>query len=211
MSKVISSSSRTLVERVSIDFCRVKLKKVAVKVPKLGIRKQKTFKKPKEDSIALSSIVNILIKAAAEKNQKDKKEKPAIEENKSYKVREIEPISGGYGSISKSYGAFHSTYVDYGKLFSYLGKFRAQGAYENANPNEFLNKSSESGSFVLADKELMDKAGRFDKYVKSPVMAIQTMALSLVPAGGMSSSEWEEIKMLMRFDPVMYTLKSKTS
>ena len=79
------------------------------------------------------------------------------------------------------------------------------------NHLETLNKSTESGSFVLADRDSMDKIGRFDKYVKTPVMAIQTMALSLVPIAGLSSAEWEEIKNLMRFDSVMYTLKSKTS
>ena len=122
-------------------------------------------------------------------------------------------VNGGYGTVPKSYGASPKTsYVDYEKLFSYLGKFKSQSAYENmGNHVEVLNKATESGSFILADKDSMDKMGRFEKYMKTPVMAIQTMALSLVPIAGLSSGEWEEIKNLLRFDPVMYTLKSKTS
>jgi len=209
-------SSKTLAERISIDFSKVKLKKAVVKVPKIRIRKEKKYRETKNDNIPLSSIVSILIKAAIEKNKKEKKEKIIIEEGKSYSITKEESMhvqSGGYGTVSKSYSASpRSAYVDYGKLFGYLGKFKALGAYDNLeNPFEFLNKTAESGSFVLADKESMDKIGRFDKYIRTPAMAIQTMALSLVPIAGLSSAEWEEIKMLMRFDPIMYTLKSKTS
>lgn len=216
MSQTIDLGSKTLAERISIDFSKVKLKKITVKVPKIKIRREKSYKKAKRNDIPVSSIVNILIKAAIEKNRKEKTEKAKIEENKSYSITKEEraPVqSGGYGTVSKGYGAStHSTYVDYGKLFGYLGKFRAQGAYDNLeNPFEFLNKAAESGSFVLADKDSMDKIGRFDKYIRTPDMAMQTMALSLVPIAGLSSAEWEEIKNLMRFDPVTYTLKSKIS
>ena len=118
-------------------------------------------------------------------------------------------VNGGYGTVSKNYGlAPHSSYVDYAKIFSYLGKFRAQGAYGAAVE---MPNSAENGSFVLADKDSMDRIGRFDKYIRNPNMAIQTIALSLVPIAGLNSAEWEEIKNLMRFDSVMYTLKSKTS
>ena len=208
-------TATTLADRIKTNFSKIKLKKAIVKVPKLKVRKIKVTNLKSDDKIPVSSIINILIKTAVEKAKRDKKEK-AVERDKSYSIsKDNKPLiaNGGYGSSSNGYGTTHHTsYVDYGKLFSYLGKFKAQSAYENLdNPVEFLNKSVESGSFVLADKDSMDKIGRYDKHVKSPVMAIQTMALSLVPVAGLSSAEWEEIKNLMRFDPVMYTLKSKTS
>ncbi|MBI2650574.1 hypothetical protein HYX04_04635 [Candidatus Woesearchaeota archaeon] len=205
---------KTLADRISKNFSKVKLKKAAVKVPKLKARKNKAAGLKSDDRIPVSSIINILIKAAVEKAKTEKKEK-AVEHDKSYKLIKEEKAAdiGGYGAVSKGYGsASHASYIDYGKLFSYLGKFKSQSAYENmGNPLEALNKATESGSFVLADKDSMDKIGRYDKYMRSPVMAIQTMALSLVPVAGLSSAEWEEIKNLMRFDSVMYTLKSKTS
>ena len=208
-------TATTLADRIKTDFSKIKLEKATVKVPKLKVRKIKVANLKSDDKIPVSSIINILIKTAVEKAKREKKEK-AVERDKSYNILKADkPLiaNGGYGTSSKGYGtAPRTSYIDYGKLFSYLGKFKAQSAYENfGNPVEFLNKSVESGSFVLADKDSMEKIGRFDKYMRTPDMAIQTMALSLVPIAGLSSAEWEEIKNLMRFDPVLYTLKSKIS
>ena len=205
----------TLAERISKNYSKVKLGKTSVKVPKLKVRKLNASKQKNDEPFPNSSIINILIKGAAEKARIDKREKNLVENNKRYNLLKDDKLVayGGYGSVSKGYGNVpHTSYVDYGKLFSYLGKFKAKSAYENmGNHFETLNKSTESGSFVLADRDSMDKIGRFDKYIRNPEMAIQTMALSLVPIAGLSSAEWEEIKNLMRFDPVTYTLKSKTS
>lgn len=209
-------NKKTLAQKILNNFSRVKVRKASVKVPKLKIRKGKFRKPENNDKIPISSIINILIKSAVEKARRNRKGKAIVEEDKSYSLfkddRELK-VNGGYGTVSKGYGmAPHVSYIDYEKLFSYLGKFKSQSAYENMDGNVgTLNKPTESGSFVLADKDSMDKIGKFDKYMKSPVMAIQTMALSLVPIAGLSSAEWEEIKNLMRFDPVMYTLKTKTS
>lgn len=204
----------TLADRITTGFSKIKLKKASVKVPRLRIRKNKAAKLKGDDKIPVSSIINILIKAAVEKAKREKKEKAAVED-KSYKLVKEENAAniGGYGTASKSYGTSpHASYVDYEKLFSYLGKFKSKSAYENmGNPLEALNKAAEGGSFVLADKDSMDKIGRFEKYSKPQVMDTPIIALSLVPVAGLSSGEWEEIKNLMRFDPVMYTLKSKTS
>ncbi|MBS3114713.1 hypothetical protein J4448_06440 [Candidatus Woesearchaeota archaeon] len=208
-------TATTLADRIKMDFSKVKLKKAAVKVPKLKVRKRKVTSLKSDDKIPISSIINILIKTAVEKSKSEKKEK-VVGKDKSYNILKDDKsliANGGYGTVSKGYRTTpHSSYIDYEKLFSYLGKFKSQSAYENMGSHlETLNKATESGSFVLADRDSMDKIGRFDKYMKTPVMAIQTMALSLVPIAGLSSAEWEEIKNLMRFDSVMYTLKSKTS
>lgn len=208
---------KTLAERVSMNFSkfpRVKIKKTAVKIPRLkGAKPGKASQKPKE--VPVSSIISILIKRAVEKAKSGKKEK-VLDGSKSYSILKSDEESaanGGYSSPPKSYGnVFHSSYVNYGKLFGYLGKFKSQSAYENMGEYlEALNKSAESGSFVLADGDSMDKIGRFDKYMRNPNTAIQSMALSLVPIDGLSSAEWEEVKRMMTFDPIMYTLKSKTS
>ena len=207
-------TSTTLADRIKTDFSRVKLKKAAVKVPKLKVRKIKATSLKSDDKTPISSIINILIKTAVEKAKKERKEK-VVEKDKSYNIlKDNKPIAnGGYGTVSKGYGGKPLTsYVDYEKLFSYLGKFKSQSAYENmGNHLETLNKATESGSFVLADRDSMDKIGRFEKYNKPQVMDTPIVALSLVPVAGLSSAEWEEIKNLMRFDSVMYTLKSKTS
>lgn len=202
------SNKSSLDERISI--AKFTPRKLSVKVPKLKIRRKKTAQK-KEASIPTSSIINILIKSAIEKAKRERKEK---QQDSSYKIIKQERqliFDGGYGTVSKGYGTSpHTSYVDYEKLFSYLGKFKSKNPYENISDIGESSKA-ESGSFVLADKESMDKVGRFDKYFKSPAMAIQTMALSLVPVAGLSSTEWEEIKMMMRFDPILYALKSKIS
>ena len=204
----------TLADKVGKNFVRIKVKRYSVKVPSIKIGKIKFKKQVQSDKISVSALVNILIRNALEKVKREKEKKPAADIRKYRLLNEdISGVQGGYGAVSKNYGSLiHTSYVDYEKLFSYLGNFKAKNPYENMGDSvEFLNKSVESGSFVLADKDSMDKIGRFDKYMKTPGTAIQTMALSLVPIAGLSSGEWEEIKNLMRFDPVIYTLKSKTS
>lgn len=205
-------SVTTLAERVSTDFSKIKLKKAAVKVPKLKFRR-KFSKSKKYPDIPISSIVNILIKAAVEKAKKDRKDKKTAEEEKSYRILEEGRefvINGGYGTASKSYGSSpHASYVDYGKLFGYLGKLKSQSMYENMNDHlGTLNKATESGSFVLADKETIEKGARYIRYFnsKSPIDKS-----SLVPIAGMSGAEWEEFKWFMRLETALYLLKISTS
>ena len=202
-----------MAERISSSISRVKIKKTSVKVPKLKVKKEKSIKPKKEDSFPISSIVNILIKSAIDKTKKERKEKVAVDEDKSYILKKGERelvVNGGYGTVSKEYGtAPHTSYIDYGKLFSYLGKFRAQSAYENMGDHvEFLNKSTESGSFTLTDRETMDNGARYVRHFHPKIPIDKT---SLVPIAGMNSAEWEEFKRLMRFDTVMYLLKISTS
>lgn len=206
--------TKTLADRVR-NFSRIKLKKATIKVPKLRIRKNKVTKL-KKDEVPTSSIINILIKTAVEKAKREKKEK-AVEEESSYKLLkdDKEPIfNGGYGTVSKGYGTVsHSSYIDYGKIFNYLGKFKSQGMYENmAEHVGALNKSTESGSFTLIEKETMEKGARYVRYmIPQTVDFINLASTSLVPMAGMSSSEWEQFKLWMKLDPVMYRLKTSTS
>ena len=211
LSQKLNLTHKTLAERISRDFSKVKLK-ASVKVPKLKVKKENTIKPKKDNNIPISSIINILIKASVDKAKKERKEKISVEKDKSYTLKNEREfiVNGGYGTVSKGYiNAPHSSYVDYGKLFSYLGKFKAQGAYENMGDHaEFLNKLTESGSFTLIDREAMDKGARYVRYFHPKVPIDKT---SLAPPTGMNSAEWEEFKRLMRFDTVTYLLKTSTS
>ena len=205
-----------------MNFSRIRLKKTIVKVPKLKAKKAALplfLPDVKDDKTPPSSIINILMKNAIENVKKTTKQaKPVLwlnEDDKNYSIVKDDKDKniGGYGTISKGYVIAPSTsYIDYGKLFSYLGKFKSQSPYENmADHLEVLNKTTESGSFVLADRDSIDKIGRFEKYMKNPAMDMPVMALSLVPIAGLSSGEWEEIKMMMKLDRITYNLKTKTA
>ena len=203
----------TLAEKIKKNLSIIKVKGAVVKVPKLRIKKIKTIKsKPKKqnDKIPNSSIINILIKIAVAKAKREVKEK-SVEKDKSYKlITEGNKLiaHGGYGAVSKSYGSVHTSYIDYGKLFSYLGSFRAKQPYENmAEHIGVLNKSIESGSFTLVDIETMDKGARQIKYFMPLGTNANIHTPSLFPMPGMSSGEWEQFKLWMKLDPVIYALK----
>ena len=205
-----------MAERISSSISRVKIKKTSVKVPKLKVKKEKSIKPKKEDSFPISSIVNILIKSAIDKTKKERKEKVAVDEDKSYILKKGERelvVNGGYGTVSKGYGnAPNSSYVDYGKLFSYLGKFRAKGAYQSLNGSNLQNNGN--NGFALASSETMDKATRHIKYLRPSgrefgVGAGGIDSISLVPMGGMDAAEWEEFKLWFQLDKVAYYLKRK--
>ncbi|MBI2657518.1 hypothetical protein HYX08_02375 [Candidatus Woesearchaeota archaeon] len=203
--------SNTLADKV-LNFSKVRVKKISVKVPRLKAGKRPLAKAgSKKTEIPISSIVGILIKNAAEKAKRERKEK-IIENGTAYSMLKdgAEFASGGYGSASKGYGASpKASYVDYGKLFSYLGKFRASSSYQNeeevvAEKNVQLDDSG----FFLADKQLMDNGAKYIRYFNSKTPIDKS---SLVPMAGMNSAEWEQFKLWMRLDTVMYLLKISTS
>ncbi len=209
-------SETTLADRVIRNFSIIKIKKCTVKVPKLkagkgkiGFKKGKTFLK-KDSKAPISSVISILIKAAVENARKE--EKCAAEKNKIYEMLKEDKklnANGGYGSASKSYEtAPHASYVDYGKIFGYLGKFRANSPYENFEGRNGGNGTISSGKSALIDSDAIEKGSRYVKYF---ARGSQIDATSLVPVAGMSSSEWEQFKLWMKLDPVMYRLKTSTS
>ena len=232
-------SEKTLIDLV-MDFSTVEIKRASIKVPKLKNEKnaKKTAKqfflqKVKEDKIPTSHLINILIKNAIDEVKKNRNTKKTVvererasvlarnslpffssgeEDNDYNKLKEERPlvIHGGYGTISRGYGtAPHTSYVDYGKLFSYLGKFKAQSPYENmAEHLGAFNKSTEGGSFTLADREIMDKGARHIRYFAT---GQDINVTSLAPIAVMSSAEWEQFKLWMKLDPVMYRLKTSIS
>ena len=204
-----SKAAVTLDSRVTNSFSRVKIKKSSVKIPRLKFRKPNTSKRQAETKIPASVIVNILIRAALEKAKIDKEKKPADEFKKYRIINEENETPGGYGAAPKHYGTSPSTpYVDYGKLFGYLGKFRAQGAYQSDdNFMGFLNNSLEGRSFELVSREAMDKGARFVKYSFQHGADFYENLTSLVPVAGINSADWEKFKLMMQIDKVMYKLK----
>ena len=54
----------------------------------------------------------------------------------------------------------------------------------------------------------MEKGARYTKYFAG---GNNLNPVSLVPIAGMSSGEWEEFKLWMKLDPVMYRFKTSTS
>ena len=50
---------------------------------------------------------------------------------------------------------------------------------------------------------------RATKYIKYMAGGREINTISLVPSAGMDSHEWENFKMWMKIDPVMYLLKVK--
>jgi len=225
----------TLADKVAMNFSKVKQKKASVKVPKLKNTEKQNTKKPAkpiplkegfgvivtkvlsnvdDDKIPTSSIVNALIKTAFEEAKNTKKSANPIfspEEDKIYTIlkEDKDKNIGGYGAVSKVYGMLHTSYVDYARLFSHLGKFRAKSSYENmAEHIEVLNNAAESASFVLADTETMEKGTDYIRYFHSKTPIDKT---SLVPLGGMNSAEWEQFKWFMRLDTAMYLLKISTA
>lgn len=199
---------QTLADRIK-GFSNIKLKKASVNVPRLDAKEKAVKQKPGQRKPSnLSSIVNILVKAAIEKVKKAKK----APEEKSYKIvpEERRFAAGGYGAVSRSYGMpQQASYVDYGKIFSYLGKFRAQNPYEHLADEHaaITNKASMDNGFGLASRESMDKIARYTKYIAGGEINI----LSHAPKAGLTSAEWEKIKLWIQLEPAMYRLKSAIS
>lgn len=208
----------TLAERISRDFSRIKIRKAIVKVPKLRFKKEKN-RKTKKNDIPISSVINILIRAAVENTKKERKEKKPAEEGKNYRILKENSgliVNGGYGTAAKSYGISpHASYVNYEELFSYLGKFKSQSAYENMSDSHAArsNKALQDDGFSLIDAEALEKGAWSVKYFFHPGRFDMYSSLtSLVsPITSMNSAEWEKFKLLMVIDKVAYSLKISTS
>lgn len=206
----------TLAEKVSKNFFSVRLKKAIVKVPNIKAKKPKRTKFrediSKDGKIPTSLLVRILIKNALENAKRERKEARQSEDRKYRLFKEEKEAPGGYGTAPLFYGAkAKSPYIDYEKLFSYLGKFKAKGSSYSDAPTEALNSSTESKSFELVSREAMDKGARYAKYFFPKVADFHSNLTSLVPVAGMSSADWEQFKLMMLLDPVMYALKSRTA
>ncbi|MEK6892422.1 MAG: hypothetical protein AABX25_04505 [Nanoarchaeota archaeon] len=203
-----------LVEKVKTDFSEVKVGKSRIKVPRLKItpKKQRAKAQKPSSKIPISTLINIMIKNSIENARKEAKEKLKTGADKSYRIIKDgnEGNFGGYGTASKSYGSLiHTPYVNYGKLFGYLGIFKARSAYDSSNANAAQKTGSGDSGFGLIDSSTIEKGARFVRYMKHPTIDLNLS--SLVPITGMDSQEWEKFKLWKQLDPVMYLLKTTTS
>ena len=204
----------TLTEKIEISFENVRLSKALVKIPRLRIRKSHNKKrikqsKPKHE-IPTSTIIRILLKAV---NERKKDEKKKLADSIQYKViRDERPLleNAGYGTVSKSYGSLiKAAYIDYGKLFSYLGEIKSRNAFEDfdASPTQLTNRILDQGNkFYFVDREVIDTGVRTLKYF---IPGEITGEIHVVPVG-VNSTDWEKFKLWMKIDPVMFNLKMKT-
>jgi len=209
---------KTLADKLK-NFSTIKVKNASVKVPKLDIRKKavsnrkKLATTAKDDKIPVSSIIDILIKTAVDNAKKEGKEKSGVEESKTYAIsKEDAKIKfEGYGNSFRRYETAPRTpYVNYEKLFSYLGKFKAQSPFENFasdNPTERINKVIEQGNkFYLIDNEVRDDAVRSIKYFTHGAV----MGEQAVPTGKINSADWEKFKIWKLVSYVEFNLKMQT-
>ena len=208
----------TLVEKVLKHFSKVKIKRAEVKIPEIKTlnknQKNKSIKPNFDSKVPISSIINLMIKAALEEAKLSRKEKKEPEKKSYNQVKEEPNVAGGYGAVKSYTSGVVSSYTDYAKIFSYLGRFRARSAYQSMNDSN--SQISGDKGFSVASAETMDKAAKHIRYFRQPGREFGVGAgafdlLSLVPMGGMDAAEWTEFKLGFQLDQVMYYLKRKTA
>jgi len=201
----------TLADRIKKNFCKVKLKGASVKVPGLRRRKKQTSKSGGHSRVPTAAIVNILIRSAVEEAKRGRIEKNIFSNGTMSIKAGKEAANGGYGAASRLYGASSEAYVDYSKLFSYIGRFRSQSPYEDysgESHTEKINRIMEQDNkFYLVDREVIDDGVRSIKYFTFGVMLREP---GPVPMGGINSADWEKFKLWKLVDYVMFNLKMST-
>ena len=221
--------AETLADKLK-DFSTAQIKRNSIKIPKIkSIKKVKSEDRHNQDNTKNPKIAAKTVFFTDNSFLSDLLIRTAIEDAKNISGKDIEKVQyqeifilpesedkkdniGGYGTISKSYAIVPSaSYVDYGKLFSHLGNFRSQSAYESMGSNNGSmnnNQLGDAGKFSLIDRETMETGARHVRYF---AQGNDISTLSSVPITGMNSAEWEEFKLWMKLDPVMYRLKTSTS
>lgn len=203
----------TLADIVTLNFGRME-----IEVPKLNAKPKKSAikeKKPviaRQPSVDINSILNNILRnignAAGNIGEKAEREEAADEAKA---VVEKEDSPGGYGTSRRSsYAAGAApSYTDYGKLFSYLGSFRANSGQDMENAAQMASRVLDEGNkFFFLDRETIDMGVKHIKYFNMGLKLSGDM--SAVPLGNVNSKDWEMFKLWSKIDPVMYKLKMDT-
>ncbi|MBI2208201.1 hypothetical protein HYU50_01795 [Candidatus Woesearchaeota archaeon] len=169
--------------------------------------KQKKKLKRKTDRLSFGlSISNIIINSSIKmakqsKTETVKKEKD-FDGNIGEKTWDKNGViaNGGYGTISKHYGISPVVkYLDYNKLFSYLGAFRAKSMYEGLESNsiDWTANNGDESTRQMVGKETMEKAAKHFKYF---VMGDVIGDIGFVPPFGanVDSKEWEKYRLMTK-------------
>ena len=212
----------TLADIITLNFRSAKSQShkdsdIRVEVPKLDVKAKRPSAKEKKTSVIkqpavdINSILNNIFKnignapTIAEKAEKDKAEEAEA------RLTEEKEEAGGYGTSRRSaYAAgIISPYTDYGKLFSYLGAFKANTGQEIESAAQMMGRvMDESGKFFFLDREVIDMGVKHIKYFNMGLKLSGDM--SAVPLGNVNSKDWEMFKLWSKIDPVMYKLKMDT-
>lgn len=164
-------------------------------------------KRPKRRTDRLSfglSISNIIISSSITIPKKSKNETAREEKDFDGDIEEKANdgssiiSNGGYGTISKHYGISPVTkHLDYTKLFSYLGAFRAKGMYEDLAERSvgIAAGNGDESTREMVGKETMEKAAKHFKYF---IMGDVQGDIGLVPPVGLNidSGEWEKYRLM---------------
>src|SRR3989344_9389446 len=104
------------------------------------------------------SIASILFSKILEnfKSAKDEKKNKPKEEHSYRIIGEVQSEAGGYGTVSRNYGTVQSgSYVDYDRLFSYLGDFKANSSPYSQNGSGHIKDSSSKDNFFFGGMQSM--------------------------------------------------------
>ncbi len=197
-----------------LDDVILKLSLVSQKREKSSKKKTRLKKKVKSKaSVNIGSLTRMLINKAVEKAKKTTKKDKSKEDKVVYSIKEDKEITtnGGYGTVSKVYSqAPVVKYVNYDKLFSHLGSFRAKGMYEDTESSTKTGQGESTREMVST--ETADKAAKHFKYF---VRGEVTGDIGFVPPVGanINSKEWEKYRtmsMMSIYKPII-KLKSVTA
>ena len=200
----------TLLELTTKHFSSIKkseTKKKIIKIPRLKSRFNQ----------AAFSLSTLLISSSIKEVKEEKKKKNLEQDLKEDEITIVEDkevvVGGGYGTIRVSYGGSpNAKNVDYDKLFSHLGSFRAKGMYEDfggGNADVRVNNTSE-GTREMVSMETVDKAARFFKYAFTGEIPGD---MGLVPPVGIgvNSKDWEKYRVMSQMSIYKPLIKLKMS
>lgn len=200
---ILDNIKNTLIELIIKNFLdsnkkRNKTKK-NIRTNKNIISSSNIVKSSPKFSIS-AFLANTLKEAKTDdKESKEKKDLEEVSEDAGKEVKEKKEmiVNGGYGTVSKSYGAGQSAkYADYNKLFSHLGTFKAKGMYEEFSDliSDIIKGKAET-TREMVSTQVMDTAAKHEKYF---MVGESLTNVGFVPPVGanVNSKDWEKYRVM---------------
>lgn len=211
----LKKSSKTIVDVIRKCVIEFNSKSKTNKKSKYKTKKSKKDYIATKNSLFVSSVIKLMIDSTVKNLKKEnKKSKQKKDISKEYKILDDKKdiiVNGGYGTISSHYGMSPKVkYVNYDKIFSYLGNFRSNGMYENFdNGNlEMVAKNVTESSREMVSKETMEKAAKHFKYF---MVGDNLSVVGFVPpfGSGINSKDWEKYRLMTMMSIYQPLLKLK--